>query len=113
MKSNALVEKIVAFMEGKKAKDIDVIDISNITVIADYFVICSGTSTTHIKAIADEIEFKLGELGLTANHREGYDTARWILLDYSDVIIHLFHQEDRDFYNLERLWSDGIKTNYR
>jgi ribosome-associated protein len=113
LESNALVEKIVAFMEEKKARDISVIDIRNVTVMADYFVICSGTSTTHIKAIADEIDFKLGELGLTANHREGYDTARWILLDYDDVIIHLFHQEDRDFYNLERLWSDGVMTNYR
>ncbi|MDF2987628.1 MAG: iojap-like ribosome-associated protein [Eubacterium sp.] len=113
MESKKLVEKIVSLMEEKKAKEISTIDIENITEIADYFVICSGTSTTHIKSIADELEFKLGELGLHAFHKEGYDTARWILLDYADVIIHVFHQEDRGFYNLERLWSDGVLTNIR
>lgn len=113
MDSKALVNKIVAAMEAKKAKDINVIDIQNITIIADYFVICSGTSTTHIKAIADEIDFKLGELGIEAHHKEGYDTARWILLDFSDVVVHVFHQEDRGFYNLERLWSDGVMTGIR
>lgn len=113
MDSKILVEKIVSLMEEKKAREISIIDIENITEIADYFVICSGTSTTHIKSIADELEFKLGEAGLQAYHKEGYDTARWILLDYSDVVIHVFHQEDRGFYNLERLWSDGILTNIR
>ncbi len=113
LESKQLVEKIVAFMEEKKAKDISVINIQDITIISDYFVICSGTSTTHIKAIADEVQFKLKEIGIEANHSEGYETARWILLDYSDVIIHVFHHEDRSFYNLERLWSDGIMTNYR
>ncbi len=108
-----LVNKIVAAMEDKKAKDINVIDIHNITIIADYFVICSGTSTTHIKAIADEIDFKLAEMGLEAYHKEGYDTAKWILLDYADVVVHVFHQEDRGFYNLERLWSDGEMTSIR
>lgn len=113
MDSKTLIDKIVAAMEEKKARDIDIIDIHNITVIADYFVLCSGTSTTHIKAIADEIDFKLSELGLEALHKEGYDTARWILLDYADVVIHVFHQEDRSFYNLERLWSDGEMTSIR
>ena len=107
MDSKKLVEKIVSVMEDKKARDISIIDIQSITEIADYFVICSGTSTTHIKSISDEIDFKLGEIGLEAYHKEGYDTARWILLDYADVVIHVFHQEDRGFYNLERLWSDG------
>lgn len=110
MDSKKLVDKIVEIMQDKKAKDINIIDIHNITVIADYFVICSGTSTTHIKAIADEIDFKLNEIGLEAYHKEGYDTATWILLDYADVVIHVFHQEDRSFYNLERLWSDGEMT---
>ncbi len=113
MESKKLVEKIVSLMEEKKARDISTIDIENITEIADYFVICSGTSTTHIKSIADELEFKLGEMGLNALHKEGYATARWILLDYADVVIHVFHQEDRGFYNLERLWSDGVLTNIR
>lgn len=113
MDSKKLVDKIVEAIEEKKALDISIIDIHNITEIADYFVICSGTSTTHIKAIADEIDFKLGEIGLQSYHKEGYDTARWILLDYADVVIHVFHQEDRNFYNLERLWSDGEMTSIR
>lgn len=111
--SKALVDKIVAAMEDKKARDISIIDIHDITIIADYFVICSGTSSTHIKAIADEVDFKLAEMGLEAHHKEGYDSARWILLDYADVVIHVFHQEDRGFYNLERLWSDGEMTSIR
>jgi ribosome-associated protein len=111
--SKKLVDYTVEVMESKKAKDITIIDIHNITEIADSFVICSGTSITHIKAIADEIEFKLSERGIEPYHKEGYDTARWILLDYVDVVIHVFHQEDRGFYNLERLWSDGEMTNVR
>lgn len=113
MDSKKLVDTIVEAMGDKKAIDINIIDIHNITEIADYFVICSGTSTTHIKAIADEIDFKMGEIGLQSFHKEGYDTARWILLDYADVVIHVFHQEDRGFYNLERLWSDGKMTSIR
>jgi len=111
--SKKLVDKIIDAMQEKKAMDITKIDIHNITVIADYFVICSGTSTTHIKAIADEIDSKLSEIGIETYHKEGYNTARWILLDYADVVIHVFHQEDRSFYNLERLWSDGEITNIR
>jgi len=111
--SKKLVDKIVEAMGDKKAMDINIIDIHSITEIADYFVICSGTSTTHIKAIADEIDFKMGEIGIQSYHKEGYDTARWILLDYADVVIHVFHQEDRGFYNLERLWSDGKMTSIR
>lgn len=107
MESKDLVDKIMEAMQAKKANNIDIIDIHNITIIADYFVICSGTSNTHIKAIADEIEFKLSEMGIEPYHKEGYDTARWILLDYADVIVHVFHYEDREFFNLERLWSDG------
>jgi len=108
--SKILVDKIVEAMGEKKALDINIIDIQKITVIADYFVICSGTSTTHIKSISDEIDFMLGKIGLKSYHKEGYNTARWILLDYADVVIHIFHQEERGFYNLERLWSDGKLT---
>jgi len=113
LESKKLVDKIVEVIGTKKGMDISIIDIHSITEIADYFVICSGTSTTHIKALADEIEHQLGEIGLGVYHKEGYDTARWILLDYADVVIHVFHQEDRDFYKLERLWSDGEITNVR
>ncbi len=108
MESDVFAGKIVEILEDKKAKDVSTIDIKNVTVLADYFVICSGTSTTHIKAMADEVETKLKESGVQLfNNKQGYNSARWILLDYGSVIVHIFHEEDREFYNLERLWSDG------
>lgn len=98
--------------ENKKAKDIKVLDIKDISPIADYFIICSGNSSTQVKAISDEIEDKLAENGFTINHKEGYDTARWILLDFGDIIIHVFHNEDREFYDIERLWADAEVVNF-
>ena len=98
-------------MEDKKARDIITINIESVTVLAEYFVICNGTSTPHIKSLADEIEKRLEvEDGLKIRHREGYNSARWVLLDYGDVIVHIFHEEDRKFYEIERLWSDGVVT---
>jgi ribosome-associated protein len=106
------LDRFVEFLQGKKAKDINVIDIRGISVLADFFIICSGTSTTHIKAIADEVGQKATEMGSIQLHLEGYATARWILMDYGDIVVHVFHEEDRSFYNLERLWSDGILVTY-
>jgi len=98
-------------LEDKKAKDVVAIDIDNLTVLADSFVICNGTSTTHIKALADSVEKTLLDaFGIAVKRREGYNSARWILLDYGDVIVHVFHEKDRRFYDLERLWSDGVVT---
>lgn len=102
----------LAFLAGtsaaeKKAFDIRILNVSHITTIADYFVVCSGNSTTQIKAIADEIEDKMQEKGILVNHKEGYQTARWVLLDYGNIIVHVFHKEDREFYNIERFWSDA------
>lgn len=102
-----MAEKAVEILEGKKAKDIDIIDITEVSILADYFIICSGTSTTHIRTLADETEEKMGEAGYAHLHKEGYESARWILLDFGEVVIHIFHEEDRSFYNLERLWADG------
>jgi len=110
LKPKTMVDKAVEFLQEKKAKDINVINIEKITIIADYFVICSGSSTTNIKAIADEVEFRMSEIGYSLLHKEGYETARWILLDYGSVVVHIFHEEERSFYNLERLWNDGIFT---
>lgn len=104
----ALIAKFTEFLQGKKAKGISVIDIKKISVLTDYFIICSGTSTTQVKAISDELELKACELGYKYPHKEGYESARWILLDYGEIIVHIFHEEDRNFYNLERLWSDGV-----
>lgn len=102
-----MTDRAVAILEGKKARELDVIDISGLSIIADCFIICSGTSTTHIRTLADELELKMGEAGYNALHKEGYDSARWILLDFGDIVVHIFHEEDRSFYKLERLWSDG------
>jgi len=107
LESRELAEKIVSILEEKKAKDLNIIDIREISILADYFVICSGTSTTHIKTLADEVEEKMLEAGIELLHKEGYNSARWILLDYGEVVVHIFHEEDRQFYNLERLWADG------
>ena len=108
MENKEKLNKILGILEDKKAKDISIINIESLSVLTDNFVICSGTSTTHIKALADELEEKMKEAGFEAYHLEGYETARWILIDFGEVIVHIFHDEDRQFYNLERLWSDGI-----
>ena len=108
MDSKAVAEMISTILDDKKAKDVSVIDIRGISILADYFVICHGTSTTHIKALADELEMKMEKAGCRYLHREGYNSARWILMDYGEVVVHIFHEEDRNFYNLERLWSDGV-----
>lgn len=92
--------------EDKKGFDISVINVSKLTSIADYFVIASGNSTTQVRAIADEIEDKLIEAGYFEVKKEGYESARWILLDLNDVIVHVFHKNEREYYNLERLWAD-------
>ena len=95
--------------DDKKAQDIVALEIGGLTSIADYFVIGSGSSSTQVKAIADEIEEKMAEAGFDPAHREGYSGGMWILLDYSDVVCHVFHNETREFYGIERLWSDAPK----
>jgi ribosome-associated protein len=105
-----LALKVVEVLDDKKAQDIDVLNIKNVSLLADYFVICSGNSTTQIKALADAVEEKLAELGRVPIHKEGYASARWILLDYGEVVVHIFHHESRSFYNLERLWSDAPRV---
>ena len=107
MRPDKMVEKAVEILESKKARDIDVIDISEVSTLADFFVICNGTSITHIKTLADELELKMSEAGYKPYHKEGYNSARWILTDFGEVVVHIFHEEDRHFYNLERLWADG------
>jgi ribosome-associated protein len=92
----------------KKAQNIKLLNISDLSSITDYFVVCSGNSIIQVKAIADEIEDKMKLKEFEASHREGYQTARWILLDYGNVIVHVFHKEDREFYDIERLWADAV-----
>lgn len=94
-------------LEDKKAEDLRVIDISEVSVIADYFVIAGGSSRSQIQALCDNVEEKLGRAGLPMKQVEGYDTANWILMDFGDIIVHVFDKENRLLYDLERLWRDG------
>lgn len=93
--------------DDKKAREVKILDIRSISTVADYFVICSGTNSTQIRAIADNVEEKLSSQGLPLHHVEGYRNGRWILLDYGAVVIHVMQEEDRSFYGLERLWGDA------
>ncbi|HEX2944878.1 MAG TPA: ribosome silencing factor [Clostridia bacterium] len=102
-----IADKAYEILGDKKARNVEIIDITEVSILADYFIIASGTSTTHIRTIADELEFRMGEAGYNLIHKEGYESARWILLDFGELVVHVFHEEDRNFYNLERLWSDG------
>lgn len=109
MESKEFVSKVQEWMDAKNASNIEVIDIQGRSALADYFIICEGSSERQVKAIADNIEYEATKLGMEPKSVEGAQTARWILMDYSDVIIHVFHQEDRAFYDLERLWKEGIR----
>lgn len=99
-----LTAKVIS---SKKGLDIKLIEIGDISSLADYMVIATGTSSTHVKAIADEVEYQLDNAGISVSHIEGYRSNSWILLDYVDVIVHIFSDEAREFYDLERLWQDG------
>ncbi len=96
-----------AALESRRAVDPVLLDMRELTLITDYFVICQGTSSVHIRALADAVMEALEEQGVRPDGIEGYQEARWILLDYGDVIVHIFAEEARAFYDLERLWSDA------
>ena len=102
-----IAEAAVRALDGKKAQDIRLLKTTDVTVLADYFVICTAASTTQIKTLADAAETALEAMGETKLHREGYRSGSWVLLDFGCVVIHLFMEEARQFYNLERLWADA------
>lgn len=108
-KENAkkITKLAIQALEDKKAEDIRVIDISEVSVIADYFVIAGGTNKSQIQTLCDNVQEKLGRAGYPEKQTEGYKSANWILLDYGDVIIHIFDKENRLLYDLERIWRDG------
>ncbi len=106
MTPNELTREIVKVLDEKKAQDIVAIATEELTIVSDYFVIASGTSSTHVKSLADDVEFELSKKGIEPLHIEGRATG-WILLDYGSVIVHVFQKESRDYYNLERLWGDA------
>ncbi len=107
MTSAEKMQLAVRFLDSKKAKDISVLKVSGVTLLADYFVVCSGNSSTQVRALADGLEEALEEAGEKPFVKEGKQGLNWILLDYSDVIVHVFYQETREFYDLEKLWSDA------
>ena len=107
MDPKQLMEQIVKFADDKKARNITVLDISELTTLTDYFVICEGGSSTQVKAIVDEVEEKLSEQGVTVHGIEGFSSADWILMDYTDVVLHVFTEQSREFFNIENLWSDA------
>lgn len=102
-----MVKIAVKALEDKKGEDIRVIDIQEVSILADYFIIASGTNSSQVQAMSDNVEDDLGKAGYECRQVEGYKTANWILLDYNDIIVHVFSKEDRLFYDLERIWRDG------
>lgn len=107
MTNKELVKEIYQAIEDKKGENISILDISDITVIADYFIIASGNNVNQVQAIADSVDEVMAKNHKEIKQSEGYHTANWILLDYNDIIIHIFSKEDRLFYDLERIWRDG------
>ena len=107
MTSREMLKIAYTVLDEKKGEDIKVIDISNISVIADYFLIASANNINQLQAMSDELQEKFSKEGIEVKQVEGNRSATWILLDYGDLVIHLFDKEDRLFYDLERIWTDG------
>lgn len=101
------VKRIAQALYDKKAENIDILDISELTSLGDYFIICTCNSTTQVKACIDEAEEKMAEVGILPSHKEGYAGGTWVLMDFGDIIVHVMQRETRDFYALEKLWDDA------
>lgn len=106
-KARKMVQLAIDALADKKGEDIRVIDIQEVSVLADYFLIASGSNTNQVQAMTDNVEEALGKAGYTCRQIEGYRSGNWILMDYGDIIVHVFCKEDRLFYDLERIWRDG------
>lgn len=111
MDSLTLAKTAAGILDAKKADQINVIRISDVSSLGDYFVLANGTGSTHVHALADELEFKLKELDIAPDRVEGYRSDSWVVLDYETVVVHIFTSEARSFYDLDRLWLDGEKLN--
>lgn len=107
MDSLQFAKEITETILTKKGFNIKILDLKKLSAFADYFVICSASSDTQVKAISDALEKELRDRGIKTYHREGYEALNWVLLDYFDVVVHIFKTEARDFYNLEKLWGDA------
>ncbi|WP_026689172.1 ribosome silencing factor [Alteribacter aurantiacus] len=111
MEPKQLLDLVVNAADDKRAEDIVALDMEGISLMADYFVICHGNSPKQVEAIAQEVKSKAQEADIDVKRLEGTDEARWILIDLNDVIVHVFHKEDRNYYNLEKLWADAKYVN--
>lgn len=107
MTSKELARLAVEALEDKKVEDLKIIDVSDVSIMTDYFIIGSGSSQTQVKALANNVEEKLREVKVHPRQIEGYQSSRWVLMDFNDIIVHIFYSEDRLFYNLEKIWMDG------
>ena len=101
-----VAKAIETFLDNKKGRDIKVLHVEDVSNIADYFVVCTATSNTHVKALSGEVEYQLERRGINAYHIEGRDNNSWVVLDYCNVIVHIFNREARDFYNLDKLYEN-------
>ncbi len=110
MDSKQFAEEITQIILSKKGFDIRIFDLKKLSTFADFFVICSASSDTQVKAIADAVDKELRDRGIKTYHKEGYEALNWVLLDYFDVVVHVFKKEAREFYNLEKLWGDAEIT---
>mgnify|MGYP002611317056 FL=1 len=110
MTSKELAKLACDALDDKKALEIKVINIENVSTLADYFIIASGTNHNQVQAMADNVDETLGRAGYEPKQIEGYQNANWILMDYRDIVIHIFDEENRLFYDLERIWRDGTEV---
>ena len=103
------VDRIIELIQSKKGEDITVLDVRKITSVADFFIIATGSSNVHVRAIADEVRHKLKtDDGIMPWHVEGFEGLKWVLLDYVDIVVHVFDQKTRDYYSIEKLWEDAV-----
>lgn len=111
MNANEIVKYTCEALLERKGRDIEVLHIEHLTTLSEYFVICSATSSTQVKALADSVEVHLkNDHDIMPHHTEGFESSSWILLDYGSVLVHIFLPEAREFYKLENLWKDGVKV---
>ena len=107
MNSLETAKAIAKVLDDKKGLDVKVIRIGELSILADYMVIATGNSSTHVKSLADYVEYEMDQQGISVSHIEGHRSDTWILLDYVDVIVHVFNEDSRKYYDLDRLWEDG------
>ena len=107
MEARDFAGRVGELILSKKGFDVKILELKEISSVADYFVICSADSNIQVKAIADEVDDKLRDIGIKCHFKEGYTTLNWVILDYFDVVVHIFKKDAREFYNLEKLWGDA------